>query len=901
MKRNLLIALALAMAIASSAAFCGENGSAKAGSMPANQWKQITKQDLGVRSDAAVVWLAKQKRFMVLCGLIHASKGSEGKPYEVQTFDPAKPVWVNYFPTGKQGEWGTGTGPSKAPGFKSVGTQYKYICARDTKGNIRLEPLTGVARYYAFDPLEQKVYVCLAGHHLHNELARKRVPLFCYDVRKRSWEIITDAPPPVDAKAVYGGVKMGGAAMVFDPVNKELLFLGGQCPGAPRGSIGHWAFNVNEKKWRKLTGTSKLLDPLCEKVLAAKGPTRDAMAAARNTFYKCLPAGKEAPEIKTHAAKLAGDALKLAEVALVAITACKANGREAQAVARAKSRVAEAIAGIKAAASGFDGGQVNAKLLKGIFDAAWALDEAAACLASLPGLRRATACAYDPESKSIILFGGEHGDYLLSDTWIYDCVKKSWRQIFPDKVPPARAEASMFWLPGRKAVCMIGGGSYVPKFVHFRRNYAELKDCWIFDVASGKWSAVAQPEFDPGKDRRRFVLGSALAAGDGDAVLGLAVKNYGYRKGYDASTWLMRVGDPDAALTASLGVPAAKRTYMTVVKEYDPRWYDAAPRGDTAKTAAWIAGLKPNTWTRVPTAARPCPKRDWGTAMFDPGRDQVYHWTGGHMADPASIVSTYHPGTNRWSIPYVGEYLDKGITFNGRPDCMNHTYLNYAYDLKSKKLVFTSAGGTSVYDPDRREFEAHIVQPFISSHYFTKTVGTRQGVICWDRGYWGILDVKARKWKKLPLKGKLPPLVHGDCNNFTYDSKRDCVWLGATKDFSKGSGQMWHYDMKSGEIKAADPAGMEKLAWMNRIRETVYLPRLDLILFNVFPKSGGQMAYDPAGNRWVTLGIPKSTKGLGGVGIGLMYDARRDLVWATDGGKRMHVLKINSKSLKITE
>jgi len=872
-----------------------------AGELPANQWVKVTEKDLGVRRDAAVVWLAREKKYLVLCGLIAASRGAAGRPYEIQAFDPAARRWENCFPKSKNGSWGELSGPSKAPGFKSVGTQYKYICARDTKGNLRLEPLTGVARYYAFDPDEQKVYVCLAGHHFHNDLARKQVPLFCYDVRKRAWDIISDAPPPVDAKAIYGGVKMAGAALVFDPVNKDLLFLGGHCPGAPRGSIGHWAFNVTGKKWRELTGASKVLDPLREKVLAALSPTRDAMAAARNTFYKCLPAGKEAEETRGRPAKLAGDALKLAEAALGAITASKAGGWEAEALARAKSRAAEATAGIRAAASGFGSGKVSAGLLKQVFDAAWALDEAAACLASLPGPRRAAACAYDPGSRSIVLFGGEHGDYLLSDTWVYDCAKKSWRQVFPEKVPPGRAGAAMFWLPGRKAVCVMGGGTYVARFVYFRRSYAGLKDCWTFDVAAGKWSAVARPEFDPGKGRRRFLLTSALAAGEGDAVLGLAVKSHGYRKGHDASTWLMRVGGPDAALTAKLGVPAAKRTYMTVVKEYDPRWYDAAPRGDPGKTAAWLAGLKPNTWTSVPRAPRPCPMREWGTAMFDPDRDQIYQWTGGHMADPASIVSTYHPGTNRWSIPYVAEYLDKGISFNGRPDCMNHTYLNYAYDLKSKKVVFTSAGGTSIYDPDRREFEAHVVQPFRSSHYYTKTVGTPRGVVCWDRGYWGILDVKARQWRKLPVKGKLPPLVHGDCNNMTYDSKRDCIWLGATKDFSKGSGQMWRYDMKSGKVEAANPAGMEKFKWMNRIRETIYLPKLDLILFNVFPKSGGQMAYDPARNRWVTLGIPKSSKGLGGVGIGLMYDARRDLVWAADGGRRMHVLKIDSKSLKITE
>jgi hypothetical protein len=84
---------------------------------------------------------------------------------------------------------------------------------------------------------------------------------------------------------------------------------------------------------------------------------------------------------------------------------------------------------------------------------------------------------------------------------------------------------------------------------------------------------------------------------------------------------------------------------------------------------------------------------------------------GGHMADPSTGMSTYHPGINRWSLPYVAEYLDKGQTFNGRPDCRNHTNLTYAYDPARNRWCLTSIvkcpgelGGVSIgmmYDAKR--------------------------------------------------------------------------------------------------------------------------------------------------------------------------------------------------------
>jgi hypothetical protein len=163
-----------------------------------------------------------------------------------------------------------------------------------------------------------------------------------------------------------------------------------------------------------------------------------------------------------------------------------------------------------------------------------------------------------------------------------------------------------------------------------------------------------------------------------------------------------------------------------------------------------------------------------------------------------------------------------------------------------------------------------------------------------------MLDVEKRTWAKLPWEGHLPNTVHGDCNSMAYDSKRNCIWMGSTKTFSLGTGQMWKYDMKAGALSKANPKNMENAKWMTRIRESLYVPKLDLVLFNIF-NDNKQVAYDSTGNRWVTLNIPKNQKGLGGVGIALMRDPKRDVIWSVDNGQRMYVLKIDPKKLVITE
>jgi len=655
---------------------------------------------------------------------------------------------------------------------------------------------------------------------------------------------ITKAVRPRDGE--YGPEKWTweATASVQDPVTKETLFIGGRVGGVETGHVGHWALGADGKTWRELKGASSILDPLRAKAIAARTPAKLGEAAARNVFYAALDPTKESDALRGEPVRQLEKALKLAAALQAALEGARSGGWEGEGVARARVRTTRAVEDLTAAHAGLARGTIDAALLKRCFDAQWALDEAADCLASSPGPREFPSIAADPDSRCVVVFGGLHGDYARSDTWIYDCGAKQWRQVWPATAPGARFRATFSRNAEKNVLVLSGGQTILNKMVYQQGEMDAPKGAWEYNVKERTWS------------------------GDGG-------------------------GEPGS------------RIYRTIVPSYDPRWYDAAARGDRAATDAWIAKLPANTWVAVPDPPAPAAERDWGTAVFDPERDRIYRWTGGHCADPANGMSTYHPAINRWSTPFVPEILAgrKGMSFNGRPDCANHTYLHYAYDPVSKKVVCVATGGTGIFNPDVGDFEASIAHPFNRHIYEACAAGTSRGVVFWGRGFFGVLDVKSGEWSRLPVQGPLPqPQCDGSA--FCYDSRRDALWLTTFVGYQKPSGNIWRYDLKTGAVAALNPANADTIGkakgFNSEIRESVYIPGADIVLYNNLVQ-GRQVAYDCAKNRWVVTNLRCGLERQGSVSDTLTYDARRGLVWNLNAYKRIYVLRLDPKSLTLSD
>jgi len=103
-------------------------------------------------------------------------------------------------------------------------------------------------------------------------------------------------------------------------------------------------------------------------------------------------------------------------------------------------------------------------------------------------------------------------------------------------------------------------------------------------------------------------------------------------------------------------------------------------------------------------------------------------------------------------------------------------------------------------------------------------------------------------------------------------------------------------DAHAAEVRAAN---RKTLGMKARCRESVYVPALDLILYNKII-AGRQLAFDPAKLRWITVAT-RPPQPVGGVGAGLMYDPKRKLVWCMCGRRELFVLRLESESLAISE
>lgn len=133
----------------------------------------------------------------------------------------------------------------------------------------------------------------------------------------------------------------------------------------------------------------------------------------------------------------------------------------------------------------------------------------------VPQARSAHAMGYDPNTKKMILFGGNAQSRCLGDTWAYDPATNTWAQLTPlGDIPSPRYGASLVFDPGLNKFLLFGG-----------RDSADLNDLWSFDPAAGAWARLdpagdvpsarsyAGMVYDPGTAQTILFGGNAQASG----------------------------------------------------------------------------------------------------------------------------------------------------------------------------------------------------------------------------------------------------------------------------------------------------------------------------------------------------------------------------------------------------
>jgi RHS repeat-associated protein len=140
--------------------------------------------------------------------------------------------------------------------------------------------------------------------------------------------------------------------------------------------------------------------------------------------------------------------------------------------------------------------------------------------ATQPGPLWQPTLAYDPDTHSVVLFGGAAG-YQGTDssaTWSWD--GSNWSQLHPATSPPARSEATMDYDPLLHGLVLFSGTQH---------GSSGLDDTWLY--ANGNWSqlqpAAAAPAraeavsaYDPVDDKEMVGFGITGGASVGSTSLG---------------------------------------------------------------------------------------------------------------------------------------------------------------------------------------------------------------------------------------------------------------------------------------------------------------------------------------------------------------------------------------------
>jgi hypothetical protein len=314
--------------------------------------------------------------------------------------------------------------------------------------------------------------------------------------------------------------------------------------------------------------------------------------------------------------------------------------------------------------------------------------------------------------------------------------------------------------------------------------------------------------------------------------------------------------------------------------------------------------------------------RDWGSAVLDPDRDLILRFSGGHCAHGGSDVLHFHLASNRWELPFPVEFplgqlytnteYPNGFNFNLRPWVTGHTYQNYGYDPRARKLIFTGRPRHHyVYDPDRADWTGRVAKPkgmSYNSCFYTLTLcATPRGLVTWTQaGELFRFDAARNEWRKLEQHGGPLPGSVVDNSTVVFDAKRKRL-LFARKGYGSNhryDGELHTYDLETGKVGELSPCGMAAASTIPYLCQLRYDVRQDLVLVGATlpPDRDGVRrtpAYDCAGNRWLSLkigGADPSGKAGRNVSLGLMYDARRQLFWAVDTHSKVHVLRLDVRS-----
>ena len=499
-----------------------------------------------------------------------------------------------------------------------------------------------------------------------------------------------------------------------------------------------------------------------------------------------------------------------------------------------------------------------------------------------PPLRCTSPIVYDPTHQVMVLFGGYDQSAALNDTWVYHCRDRRWEKRTPHPSPPPMFDPAAASLPGG-FILLCGANALKGTRTH--SVTWDNKETWVYDVARDTWKPA-------GGDLKLHNTEWLTATGSqkhGVAFL-VAISEDGRR------TFAFR-HDPKGPVVERAGSrPGTVRYKFSDQKES----LEKAPKPDLESHKRFLARLPANQFVAAEPPALVVGKT-WSGATIDTDRSEVIYTGGGHSGYSGNDIAHYSIAANRWFLdasPRFPPYLEGtnnvvyGWSYGARP-WSQHTYLWYAYDPLSKKIVYCARPSirdgsqvqlgdqpfvyeakkhgywTWVYDPARHKlFSPCFGRPFTNS-WDLALVGTPVGVFAsaGDSLYRAAVKDGVVLWQSLP--GKLP---RPKGKNYSYE------WLPLVYDAKRN--RLIHL-MGNEETTEIHTRPLEGDSWKEVVatgqapigREAFCLPQHDVLLLLSRDRL---FVLDLAQERWRELELTMP-QGAYGTEAALVYDPGHDV------------------------
>ena len=762
----------------------------------------------------------------------------------------------------------------------------------------------GIHPYYqmAYDPGTKTVY-CLSGGAV----------MYCFNTADRTWKSLP-------AAAELEGLSWH--ALACDRAGKRLVAVGADKKRDNLGWMRTVVYDISTGKWTRLDPTDVKVVEEHKQLVAAKEAVIDLVGHIRLAWYRD-PKGIGTEAELTALGERCAALKKLGQM----------------------DRFAADVDAITT----LIGGKKTLDALKRAHALQRKIEMAAEAHYPVPPSRRNSPLVFEEKNRVFVLFGGDHEDYLMNDTWVLDLEKGSWKRCKPDRAPGPRAGHALCALPRSGRVALYQGYVQSSNPDYSAAPYSAIAplQLWYFDPKAERWDlAGSWPLPDKksggtgpapagifyGYSSDRFSPAGLAADGNDSLVLAKPACDLWFWKWKGpCETWTFQADpapspNPLPQRGGGKGEGAGRETLGTAP---DQRLYRTGPFvaaycevPDEPKDTG-LDKLPDNKWVKLPSAPRNpcqgCRQRDWGTCVWDSDRDQILLWGGGHCVRAASTVAHYSPASGR-----IVEGFDADEPYGGngsggfdssvldRPWVCVHNYNHYAYDPKCKLLV---AGRGYLYDPGRMDWlrAEQMALPYRFQWGSTVVETSAHGAVAWaqkifprsdDFGLW--LFDREKGWEDLQPQGKIFA-PYCDASGIVYDSKRDrMIFSGAGGGYSKiSNGTFVTFDFKSKALETLTPLNSE-LAKTHNAREMAYVEHSDWVLIGeLYPYRGGDDG-KKAGKRYTrVLDCDKNKMFLLDAGtvpdaysVGWMYDAKRKLVYAFTHSGEAWAIKIVPQTAK---